>query len=181
MATKSLKEIKVVIIECGEPIYFLFNDTADDPQATYALASFNRGEYIHGIKSDNNNEVYIPFHAIDNILIRKSDTTVADRPDPYYCEDSDGCVVAFSGTVTTTQSGQYARSEPFNFVDYSQESIKVTLNGQEYNLQKVDGAPVYNSASDGISVSGSGGETEWTASVLMTPTAGTYEMKIEIC
>ena len=184
MATKTLKKITVSLIgTVGDQIAYAFIDRADDPIASYMLDSFRKEDIMHGVTATGNKEIYIPFHAVDNIFVEEQTTDVANRPNPYGCEADVPCTVAFSGTITTEtiSGGSYARSASFDFVDYSRESIKATLNGTEYILTRPDGVPAYSTEDHSISISGSGGETQITGSVLVTPTAGTYELKIEIC
>lgn len=79
MATKKLKTIAITTKGSD----FTVADTTADPQADYALKQFAREEWM-SFKQDNA-EYYVPFHAVDHIIITETDTEVADKPSPYGC------------------------------------------------------------------------------------------------
>lgn len=185
MATKTLKTITVNLIGVmGDQIAYEFADTADDPIASHMLDSFRREDIMHGVTTTGNKELYIPFHAVDNILIEEQTADVPNRPDPYGCDTEENCEVAFSGTLTATKpssSSTYATTDSFDFADFSHNEIRLTINGTTYTATKVDGQFVYSVDDPRISVVGHGGETSVTDSILSVPEEGTYSVKIEIC
>lgn len=89
MAKKELKTIAVNLLGCGSAVTLNASDTATDPQATYALDSFKREDYMDFKNGDA--EYLVPFHAVDHIIVQTSDAEVEDRPNPYGCEP-DGTV-----------------------------------------------------------------------------------------
>lgn len=84
MATKKLKDIKVWLIGCSD-VNLSASDTATDPIATYALDSFKAEKQMNF--KDGDSTYFVPFHAVDHIVVNETDATVADKSDPYGCED----------------------------------------------------------------------------------------------
>lgn len=83
---KKLKTIEVGLIGCGDAVTLNASDTATEPIATYALDEF-KAEKQMSFKDDGK-EYFVPFHAVDHIYVSESETSVADRPNPYGCEPS---------------------------------------------------------------------------------------------
>lgn len=92
MAKKELKSIEITLIRCSEVAPITASDTAQDPIASYALADFNAENYMDIKKNDA--EYFVPFHAVDHIVVTSAQTEVADRPNPYGCEAGEGTCVA---------------------------------------------------------------------------------------
>lgn len=92
MAKKELKSIEIHVIGCSEVAPITASDTAQNPIASYALADFKAENYMD-IKKDDG-EYFVPFHAVDLIVVTSAQTEVADRPNPYGCEAGDGTCVA---------------------------------------------------------------------------------------
>lgn len=92
MATKKLKTAVITLIGCGEEAVVLTAiDKVADPQATYALDAFGRGDIMHFTYSDTSTETsedyecFVPFHAVDHIVVVETEAEVADKPSPYGC------------------------------------------------------------------------------------------------
>lgn len=85
---KELKSIEVSLIGCSE-VKLNASDTATDPIASYALDSFGREEYMQFKNGDT--KYFVPFHAVDHIIVKANNAEVEDRPNPYGCEP-DGTV-----------------------------------------------------------------------------------------
>ena len=84
MATKKLKSIAITLIGCGEePTVLNASDTATEPIAKYALDAFSDENQMHFKNGDA--EYFVPFHAVDHIIVTESETEVADKPNPYGC------------------------------------------------------------------------------------------------
>lgn len=88
MAKKELKTITISLLGT-EAATVETTDTVKDPQAKYALDSFRAENYMDIVKTSE--EYLVPFHAVDHIIVTKSETEVEDRPNPYGCE-ADGNV-----------------------------------------------------------------------------------------
>lgn len=177
MASKTLKTIDITIIGANDSI--TINDTVDNPMASQMLESFGREDYMHCIAPEG--EIYIPFHAVEFIAVTESTADVPKKPNPYGCGDV--CEVVFSGTLTATKptsSATYATSDNFDFTDFSETSIRLTINGTSYDADKLEGQSIYAVDGEQIAVVGQG-ETSAVASRLTVPEEGTYEVVIEIC
>lgn len=86
MATKELKNIEVTLIGCGDAVTLNASDTATDPNATYALDDFKAEKYMALTDRENEGVTnYVPFHAVDHIIVTESEVEVADKPNPYGC------------------------------------------------------------------------------------------------
>lgn len=83
MATKKLKSAEITLIGCGNAVTLTAQDTATEPIASYAIDEFKRENYMH-FESEGA-EFYVPFHAVDHIIVTKSEAEVADKPNPYGC------------------------------------------------------------------------------------------------
>ena len=88
MATKTLKTIEVTLISCegGDPI--TVSDTATEPKASNALYQFEHEQYmvLDASQNDITEFIYVPFHAVDNIVVTEESTEVPDKGDVYGCE-----------------------------------------------------------------------------------------------
>lgn len=82
MATKKLKSAEITLIGCSEAT-LTASDTATEPNAKYALDAFSVENMMHFANGDN--EYYVPFHAVDHIVVTETETEVADKPTPYGC------------------------------------------------------------------------------------------------
>lgn len=103
MATKTLETISVRLIgTVGDQITYAFVDRTDDPIASYMLDSFRRGDIMHGVTATGNKEIYIPFHAVDSILVYEQTASVPDRPDPYGCDEPMSFETVFEGNAEFT-------------------------------------------------------------------------------
>lgn len=100
MAIKKLKEIEVTLIGCGDAVTLNASDTVTEPNASYALDEFKAEKQMKF--KNNDNTYYVPFHAVDHIVVGESETEVADRPSPYDCEPSGGGTDGDTVTVTFT-------------------------------------------------------------------------------
>lgn len=87
MATKKLKTASITLIGCGDSVVLTAIDTATEPNAKYALDAFNEKNMMHFKSREVNGEFeyYVPFHAVDNIMVTESEAKVADKPNPYGC------------------------------------------------------------------------------------------------
>ena len=91
MATKKLKQAVITLIGCGNAVTLTATDTVADPQATYALDAFGREDMMHFTYVDTDTETgekheyFVPFHAVDHIVVTESEAEVADKPSPYGC------------------------------------------------------------------------------------------------
>lgn len=84
MATKKLKSIAITLIGCGdEAVVLNAADTVDKPNATYALDMFLNEQQM--VFENEGATYYVPFHAVDHIIVTESETSVADRPSVYGC------------------------------------------------------------------------------------------------
>lgn len=83
MATKKkLKTAEISLIGCSSAS-LTAADTATEPIAKYALDSFSVERQM---KFENGgNKYYVPFHAVDHIIVTETETEVADKPTPYGC------------------------------------------------------------------------------------------------
>lgn len=87
MATKKLKTAVITLISCGETMPLNAQDTADEPNATYAIDQFKREQQM-SFKATNEGqeaEFYVPFHAVDHIVVTETEATVPDKPSAYGC------------------------------------------------------------------------------------------------
>lgn len=91
MATKTLKTAQITLIGCDETVSLTTADRVEEPRATYALDSFKRGNQMKFKVEDVSEGVavtdtyYVPFHAVDHIMVTETEEEVADRPSPYGC------------------------------------------------------------------------------------------------
>lgn len=83
MAKKKLKSIEITLIGCGSAVTLQASDTVAEPTASYALDEFKREEQMQF--ENNDKEYYVPFHAVDHIVVIETEETVEDRPTPYGC------------------------------------------------------------------------------------------------
>ena len=83
MATKKLKKAEITLINCGNEVTLTAQDTATEPIAKYALDAFGVENQMHFKNGDN--EYYVPFHAVDHIIVTETEAEVADKPNPYGC------------------------------------------------------------------------------------------------
>lgn len=83
MATKKLKQAVITLIGCGNAVTLTATDTVADPQATYALDAFGREDMMDFKNGDN--EYFVPFHAVDHIVVTETEAEVEDKPTPYGC------------------------------------------------------------------------------------------------
>lgn len=83
MATKKLKDIEITLIGCGDSVSLSASDTATEPIATYALDEF-KAEKQMAFK-DGDSKYFVPFHAVDHIVVNETAESVADKADPYGC------------------------------------------------------------------------------------------------
>lgn len=89
MATKKGKQITIKVIGCGNAVTFTVADTATEPVASQNLDAFKRG---HAMEFTNKgNKILIPFHAVEYVTVSEVSLEVADKGDPYGCdEESEG-------------------------------------------------------------------------------------------
>lgn len=83
MANKALKTAEIMLIGCGDEVILTAQDTVTEPNAKYALDAFSVENQMHFKNGDN--EYYVPFHAVDHILVGETEAEVTDRPNPYGC------------------------------------------------------------------------------------------------
>lgn len=83
MATKKLKKAEITLIGCGDAVTLTAQDTATEPIAKYALDAFSVENYMHF--ENEGKEYYVPFHAVDHIIVTETEAEVADKPNPYGC------------------------------------------------------------------------------------------------
>lgn len=83
MATKKLKSAEIKLIDCGDAVTLTATDTVAEPNAKYALDAFSVENMMHF--KNGNNEYFVPFHAVDHIVVTESEAEVADKPNPYGC------------------------------------------------------------------------------------------------
>lgn len=83
MATKKLKKAEITLINCGDEVTLTAQDTVTEPYAKYALDAFSVGNQMH-FKTENA-EYFVPFHAVDHIIVTETEVEVADKPSPYGC------------------------------------------------------------------------------------------------
>ncbi len=76
MATKKLETAVISLIGCSSAS-LTTTDTAKEPEAHYALDSFSREAQMK-FKSGENT-YYVPFHAVDHIIVTETETEVAGR------------------------------------------------------------------------------------------------------
>lgn len=86
---KELKNAEITLIGCGDAVTLTAQDTVKEPIAKYALDEFGAEQHMQFVNGDAT--YYVPFHAVDHIIVSESETEVADRPNPYGCEP-DGTV-----------------------------------------------------------------------------------------
>ena len=72
MATKKLKRADITLIGCGNDAVTL---TAQDTFSVENMMHFKNGDA----------EYYVPFHAVDHIIVSETTAEVADKPSPYGC------------------------------------------------------------------------------------------------
>ena len=63
-------------------------DTATETKASAPLAEFEAGKTMH-IKTGENEMTYIPFHAVDSIVVTTTASDDITRQDPY-CVEAEG-------------------------------------------------------------------------------------------
>lgn len=135
---KKLKSIEVGLIGCGDAVTLNASDTATEPIATYALDKFKAEEQMSF--KDNGKEYFVPFHAVDHIYVTESETSVADRPDPYGCEAEGGGgegEVWYTGTLGECNDGwaetQLTATDKANSADLvtNPTNYSVMVNGVE--------------------------------------------------
>ena len=80
---KKLKQADITLIGCGDAVTLTAIDTATEPIASYALDKFKAEDQMSF--KDDGTEYFVPFHAVDHIYVSESETSVADRPNPYGC------------------------------------------------------------------------------------------------
>lgn len=96
MATKKLKTAEITLIGCGdEAVTLTATDTVAEPNAKYALDAFSVENMMHfkvvdEEESEGNvveivSEYFVPFHAVDHIVVTETEAEVADKPSPYGC------------------------------------------------------------------------------------------------
>ena len=83
MATKKLKTAEITLIGCGDAVTLTAQDTADKPIATYAIDQFKREKQM--VFENEGSEYYVPFHAVDHIIVSETEATVPDKPSAYGC------------------------------------------------------------------------------------------------
>lgn len=84
MATKKLKRADITLIGCGnDAVTLTAQDTVTEPNAKYALDAFSVENMMHF--KNGNDEYYVPFHAVDHIIVSETTAEVADKPSPYGC------------------------------------------------------------------------------------------------
>lgn len=84
MAKKTLKKAEITLIGCGDEVTLTAQDTATEPIAKYALDAFGVENHMHF--TSEGKEYYVPFHAVDHIIVTETEAEVEDRPNPYGCE-----------------------------------------------------------------------------------------------
>ena len=143
MANKKLKSIEVGLIGCGDAVTLNASDTATEPIATYALDKFKAEDQMSF--KDDGKEYYVPFHAVDHIIVEESEVEVADRPNPYGCEAESGgggkreawligTHYAVSGTIEPNQTDITNGTTTKSFDEW----INLLKNGNEYLVELDD-------------------------------------------
>ena len=88
MAITYKKALKSIVITTVGGNTVSVADTADAPIASNALAEFEAYKTMH-IVTGENEKTYIPFHAVDNIVVTVSQSDNITKADPYCTEESD--------------------------------------------------------------------------------------------
>lgn len=84
MAKKKLKTAQISLIGCSS-VSLTATDTVKEPIAKYALDEF-KAEKQMKFKSGEDT-YYVPFHAVDHIIVTETETEVADRNAYGCCPD----------------------------------------------------------------------------------------------
>ncbi len=81
MATKKLKTVE--IHQMLDSAVLTVADTASDPKASMAIASFEKYEDM--VWKDGDITKVVPYHAVQYIKVTEADAEY-EKADPYYCE-----------------------------------------------------------------------------------------------
>lgn len=85
MAITYKKALKSIEIKTLGGTTVSVSDTATDPIASQALAEFEAGKTMH-IVTGEGEMTYIPFHAVDSIVVTASTSDDITKADPYCTE-----------------------------------------------------------------------------------------------
>lgn len=85
MATTYTKVLKTIVVKTVGGTTINAADTATDPIASDALSQFEAFKTMN-IRTANG-VTLVPFHAVDNIAVTTSTSSVT-RPDPYGCDEN---------------------------------------------------------------------------------------------
>lgn len=88
MAITYKKALKSIVITTIGGATVSVADTATAPIASQALAEFEAFKTMH-IATGENETTYIPFHAVDNIVVTASKSDDITKEDPYCVEADD--------------------------------------------------------------------------------------------
>ena len=83
MATKTLKKAEITLIGCGDAVTLTAQDTVTEPNGTYAI-DFFKAESQMSFKNGED-AYYVPFHAVDHIVVTETEAEVEDRPNARGC------------------------------------------------------------------------------------------------
>lgn len=82
MATKKLKKAEITLIGC-ESASLTAQDSVTEPNGTYAI-DFFKAEAQMSFKNGED-MYYVPFHAVDHIVVTETEAEVEDRPNARGC------------------------------------------------------------------------------------------------
>ena len=89
MAKTFNKPLRSIVITTIGGATISAEDTATDPIASDALSEFAMFKTMH-VRTGDGEVTYVPFHAVDNIVVTTTSSEV-EKADPYFCdEDTDG-------------------------------------------------------------------------------------------
>lgn len=163
-------------------------DHEGEPDAIQYAVEHGQMVDVH-IGEDPEAEVLMPFHAVTMVGILESTETVT-KGDPYGCDNGDGgktCIEYFNGEVVTQDTGQGYSVGTFDTTfQFDAPTVNIVFNGQTYNNIPRAEFGGYGAADPTFSdypfvITPEMINEDVVGGDLMTPTAGTHTLVIEVC
>lgn len=85
MATTYKKSLKTLTITTIGGSTITAADTADSPVGSAALSQFENFQTM--VIPGESSTTYVPFHAVDHIVVAISESSDIEKPDAYGCEE----------------------------------------------------------------------------------------------
>lgn len=85
MAITYKKPLKTIVVKTIGGTTVTVSDTATEPKASNALAEFEAERTMH-IKTSDSEMTYVPFHAVDSIVVTSAQSGDITKDDPYCAE-----------------------------------------------------------------------------------------------